>query len=359
MCNILKNIALVSVLLVANGLKANAEENDTVKTFVPMGSYTADLAVNMAGGIKTGARYVGYATLAVEINPWRNGRFTFGVGSAHCGHPSEELVGDIQYVNNNDNDNLPIFLLYANYSHRIGNVEITAGIQDMTDVYGLCETSGNFLNLGFTTSAVIYNTTFPTSPFSSLGLNIEWTLSDALIWRGAIYNGGVIDNKDDNPYNLKHKLNKNKGYMAISEVQFSPIENGTFKFGGFYHTGLENWGFYGSIEGRCWESGDRHIDAFASAAFAPRKEEQVTTSMTLGATLSPVLSRKGKDTVGMGLATVSPVGAKWESALELNYRYQFNDYISLMPDLQYIINPAGAEGAKNALVGSLRLGFEF
>ena len=359
MCNILKNIALVSVLLIANGLKANAEENDTVKMFVPMGSYTADLNVNMTGGIKTGARYVGYATLAVEINPWRNGRFTFGVGSAHCGHPSEELVGDIQYINNNDNDNLPIFLLYANYSHKIGNVEITAGIQDMTDVYGLCETSGNFMNLGFTTCAVIYNTKFPTSPYSSLGLNIEWTLSDALTWRGAVYNGGIIDDEDDNKYNLKHKLNKNKGYMTISEVEFSPIENGTFKLGGFYHTGLENWGIYGSIGAQCWQAGARHLDAFATAAFAPRKEEQTTASLALGATLTSLLSGEGKDCLGLGLSTAAPVGKTWETSIELNYRYQFNDYISLMPDLQWIINPAGAEGAKNALVGSLRLGFEF
>ena len=170
-----------------------AVAQDTLKTFVPMGSYTADLNVNMAGGVKTGARYVGYATLDLEINPWRNGRFTFGIGSAHCGHPTDDLVGDLQCVNNNDNDNLPIFLHFANYSHRIGNVEITAGIQDMTDVYGLCETSGNFMNLGFITSAVIYNTKFPTAPYTSLAVNVEWTLSDALTCRGAVYNGGIID----------------------------------------------------------------------------------------------------------------------------------------------------------------------
>ena len=338
---------------------ADAQERDTVKTFVPMGSYTADLVVNMSGGIKTGARYIGYATLGVEINPWQNGRFTFAAGSAHGGRPTEDLVGDLQYIDNNENGNRPIFLLYANYSHTIGNVEITAGIQDMTEVYGFCETSENFLNLGFSTNPVFYNTSFPTAPNTSLGVNVVWSLSDALTWCNGIYNGGVINSEDDNKYNLKHKLNKSKGYTAISELQFSPTENATFKLGGFYHTGGENWGAYGSVGGQLWQAGDRHIDAFASAAFSSRKEEQVMASLTAGATLTSLLSDEGKDCLGLGLATASPVGAKWETAIELNYRYQFNDYLYLMPDLQYIINPAGEEGAKNALVGSVRLGFEF
>ena len=54
-----------------------------------------------------------------------------------------------------------------------------------------------------------------------------------------------------------------------------------------------------------------------------------------------------------------PVGKTWETAAEMNYRYQFNDYLALMPDLQWIINPAGAEDAKNALMGSLRLNIRF
>ena len=338
---------------------AAAQEQDTVKTFVPMGSYTADLVTNMAGGIKTGARYIGYATLGVQINPWRNGRFTFAAGSAHGGCPTDDLVGDLQYINNNENGNRPIFLLYANYSHKIGNVEITAGILDMTDVYGFCETSENFLNLAFYTNPVIYNTSFPTAPNTSLGVNLSWSLSDALTWCNGVYNGGEIEDDDDNKYNLKHRLNKNKGYMTISELQFAPTENVTFKLGGFYHTGVENWGIYGSIGGRCWEAGERHLDAFASAAFAPRKEDQTTASMTVGATLTSLLSGEGKDCLGLGLATAAPVGKAWETAIELNYRYQFNDYLYLSPDLQYIINPAGTEGAKNALVGSLRLSFEF
>ena len=356
---IFMRIIAVATMAVVLTFSQIAVAQDTVKTFVPMGSYTADLNVNMAGGIKTGARYVGYATLDLEINPWRNGRFTFGIGSAHCGHPTDDLVGDLQCVNNNDNDNLPIFLHLANYSHRIGNVEITAGIQDMTDVYGLCDASGNFMNLAFNTSAVFYNTKFPTAPRTSLALNVEWTLSDALTWRGAVYNGGIIDGEDDNKFNLKHKLNKNKGHIAISEVVFTPIENTAFKVGGFYHTGLENWGIYGSVCGQCWQAGERHLDAFATAAFAPRKEELVTASLALGATFTSLFSKTGKDCLGLGLTTAAPVGKTWETAIEMNYRYQFNDYLSLMPDLQWIINPAGTEGAKNALVGSLRLGFEF
>lgn len=350
-------IAIVAMaILFAHSQIALAQ--DTLKTFVPRGSYTADLNVNMAGGLETGARYVGYATLALDINAWRNGRFTFGVGSAHCGHPTDDLVGSMQYVNNNDNDNFPIFLLFANYSHKIGNVEITAGIQDMTDVYGLCETAGNFMNLGFITSSVFYNAKFPSAPYTSLAINAEWAVNDAFTWRGAVYNGGVIK-VDDNKVNLKHKLNKNKGYMTISEVEYSPVENTTIKGGGFYHTGLENWGIYGSVGAQVWQAGERHLDAFVTAAYAPRKEGLVTASVAMGATYTSLFSKSGKDCLGLGLSMADPVGKTWETAAEMNYRYQFNDYLALMPDLQWIINPAGAEDAKNALMGSLRLNIRF
>ena len=73
-----------------------SEAQDTVKTFVPIVNYTADLVVNTRGGIKTGTVYQGYGELGVEINPWKNGRFNFAIASTHGGWPTGTLVGDWQ-----------------------------------------------------------------------------------------------------------------------------------------------------------------------------------------------------------------------------------------------------------------------
>jgi len=49
-----------------------------------------------------------------------------------------------------------------------------------------------------------------------------------------------------------------------------------------------------------------------------------------------------------------------ETALETMYHFIINEHIPLIPDFQYIINPAGQDIAlKNSLVGFLRMRFDF
>ena len=46
-----------------------------------------------------------------------------------------------------------------------------------------------------------------------------------------------------------------------------------------------------------------------------------------------------------------------ETTLEATYRWVLTDWLSLQPDLQYVVHPGGDPALGNALVVGLRLGF--
>ena len=348
--------AIVALIAAASSIKVNAQ--DSTKTFVPIVGYTADLVVNTHGGIKTGALYLGYGELGVEINPWKNGRFNFAIGSTHGGEPSGELVGDWQCMDNIEGGNY-IFALNAWYSHDIGKVTVRAGLQDVNDSYSLFEASSNLINTSFGLNAVLSSGgNVPTMPNNGLGLNVEYRASNSLTWQAGIFDGGFIPLWDDNKFNLKHKLSRSKGYVIITEGAITPSDTWVFKAGAFYHTGMENNGYYGSCEATFPIQGERRVSAFATAGYAPRATDCAESSVTCGVTLTSLFSNSGADALSAGLATAHIDGHRWETALELNYCYQLGSHFYLSPDIQWIINPIGDGAATNALDGILRLGFE-
>ena len=353
-------ITAILTLIVASGNQL-VHAQDSVKTFVPIVNYTADLVVNTRGGIKTGARYLGYGELGVEINPWRNGQFNLTIASTHGGEPSAQLVGDWQMFDYIDGGNC-IFALNAWYQHTFNKVTIKGGLQDVNDSYSTCDAAWNMLNTSFGGNQVLLSAgNVPTMPNNGLGINAEWQVSNTLTWQAGIFDGGAIMLDDNNRFNLKHKLSSSKGYVIVTEAAISPNDALLLKAGTFYHTGLENNGYYASCEKSFRMQGERSVNAFVTGGYAPRAKYVATASITCGASITSLFSKSGADALSAGLATVHlDEGDEWETAIELNYRYQLGEHFYASPDLQWIINPAGYDIAKfkNALVLALRVGFE-
>ena len=352
------SLAFIMVLAVSIGC-ASIHAQDSTKTLVPILNYTADLVVNAHGGIKTGTVYQGYAEAGVEINPWKNGCFNFSIASTHGGRPTGTLVGDWQEMDNIEATD-HIFALNAWYRHTIGKVTIMAGLQDANDSYSTCDASDNLQNTAFGGNVVFMSGgNVPTMPTNGLGLNAQWQVSNTLLWQAAIFDGGVIGLDEGNRFNLKHKLSSSKGYLIVSEAQLTPHGEWVLKAGAYYHTGLENNGYYASCEKLFRLHGERAVNAFVTGGYAPHStDDAASVGITCGATLTSLFSKSGADALSAGLASARLDGHQWENALELNYRYQLGDHFYVSPDVQWIINPMGVPGVKNALVSTLRLGFE-
>ena len=350
-------IATILAITITSCLPSNAQ--DSTKTFVPIVNYTADVVVNTRGGFKTGALVLGYGEAGLEINPWQNGQFNFTIATTHGGVPSDELVGDWQLFDNIEAGTY-IFALNAWYRHTFNKVTVKAGLQDANDSYSTSDAASNMLNTSFGGNQVLLSAgNIPTMPNNGLGINVEWNVSNTLTWQAGVFDGFLIALDDDNKFNLKHKLSSSTGYVFVTEAAVNPNDALLLKVGAFYHTGLENNGYYASCEKSFQMQGNRAINAFVTGGYAPRAYDDVANaSITCGATLTSVFNKNGADALSAGLASVHIDGYKWETALELNYLYQINDHFYASPDLQWIINPGMIIKNKNALVATLRLGYE-
>jgi carbohydrate-selective porin OprB len=163
---------------------------------------------------------------------------------------------------------------------------------------------------------------------------------------------------EGNRFNLKHKLSRSKGYLLVSEAQLTPADALLLKGGAYYHTGLENYGFYASCEKIFQLQGEQAVGAFVTGGYSPHATDAADASITGGLSLTSLFSKSGADVLSTGLATVHYVGFEWETAIELNYRYSLSDLFYVSPDVQWIINPGCGLIKRNALACTLRLGFE-
>lgn len=50
----------------------------------------------------------------------------------------------------------------------------------------------------------------------------------------------------------------------------------------------------------------------------------------------------------------SALGASAETTVELNWTLQVNEWLAIVPDLQYVAAPAGVESARDALLFGVR-----
>lgn len=218
------------------------------------------------------------------------------------------------------------------------------------------DAAGNYLNSSFGINSVIALNDHPSIfPQLSIGLNLGWNISDNFTWESGIYNGATLS-FDHNRFNLKHKLNKRKGYLLLTEGTYSD-ESRTAKIGTWYHTGEEDFGLWAMGQQRLCQVGRGGIDAFAIAAYSPKKDYRVVTNLMAGIN-GTGLATSG-DVLGLAVSTVQVARQGWETALELNYRLPVYKSIYLSPDAQYIINPGATPHAADALVLDLRLGIAY
>ncbi|MBC7771869.1 MAG: carbohydrate porin, partial [Pyrinomonadaceae bacterium] len=130
-------------------------------------------------------------------------------------------------------------------------------------------------------------------------------------------------------------------------------------------------GFYVSAEQQLITRGDSEEDldkglfVFAKYARGDKDVAECEQSVGLGACLHGTFGDRTDDQAGIfvGWADLSndPMSgyARDETAIEFFYKVAITPFLSLKPDLQYIINPSGDPGIHDAVVGSIRLELTF
>jgi porin len=197
----------------------------------------------------------------------------------------------------------------------------------------------------------------------------------------------------------------NTGVLGIAEVQYSATPfnaapanavpstgsslRGVYKIGGWLDTGdfrdqrydtpglpladpanpqtprrhATNWSLYVVADQAVWQpdpAGARAVGLFVRVMAAPADRNLASFSINGGATLKQPLPGRDNDVlgVGFGIATISNRAAGFaadaasfehtiapqrssESFIEITYQVQFAAWLTLQPDIQYVIRPAG------------------
>jgi len=347
-------------------------------------SYIGDVYGNFTGGLKTGAGFLGMANLKIGFDTekadwWKGGNFFINGASTHGKSPTENFTGDFQVVSNIDAGNL-IYLHELWFKQKFNRLEFTVGLQDMNATFVSSENGSYYLNSSFGVPPVISgNIPVPIFPLTGLGVSVIWNANDKICWLAAMFDGSPTD-FENNPYNLYWDWDEDDGAFLISEINISGSINshkGTYKGGFYYHTGGyeddelglksqtidKDYGLYAIADQTIWKVGDnRRIDAFAQLAWSPGNVNTHNFYIGGGFNVHGLLEGDHENTLGVAVAHAGFHRGyhKHETVIETFFKYQLNPYISLQPDFQFVINPAGVEEKlNNALIGFVRVGIQF
>jgi porin len=111
------------------------------------------------------------------------------------------------------------------------------------------------------------------------------------------------------------------------------------------------------------EKSDQGLGFFGRVAFTPADRNFVNFYFDTGLTYKGLIPTRDNDTVGIGFGYAqlsngarssltdegsSPIGA--EMVIEFTYQAAITPWLTIQPDLQYIINPGGTSDLGDALV---------
>jgi porin len=354
---------------------------------------------------------------------WKGGEF-FASGFDIHGHgPSRALVGNQQLVSNIEaTPSIKLYDLWLDQTLLDGKVSIRTGQEGANDEMMVTAYGGLFLNSSFGfpgMPAADLPSGGPNYPLASPFVRALYSPTDKITIVGAVYTEdpaqpGVGDPQARDRNGTAFRLNDHT--LGFAELWYTPDAKSppdlptTYKLGAWYATGnfadrrldsagglLANpassgsplqhagdWAVYGVVDQMVWRQpgtdddgigvfamvmagpGNRNLsNLYAEAGmnwrgpFKERKDDVFGLAVAyLG--ISPAARQYGNDLVAFGQANAGY--ASNETVIEATYQAPVTDWLTLQPDLQYVVNPNagipnnfGARPLPNALVIGMRV----
>ncbi len=363
-------------------------------------AHTADFATNVSGGVKRGSSYLDNVDLTLTFDlgtawGWAGAKALFYVLGNNGSSPSE-LVGDVQTVSNLDApDTWKLYEGWVEQELASGRLSLKAGLYDLNSEFDVIDTGGLFLNSShgigpdFSQTGENGPSIFPTT---SLALRLRASISESVDFKLAALDGIPGDVQD--PGGTHVGWTSDEGLLIAGELAYytSPGggdvgEGGTVVLGAFAYTertehlgampggtaSSRNHGIYVFADHPLYAAGNGPgLSGFVRAGVADTDVNQIGTYLGAGFVYAGLLPGREPDRIGLAVAHArngagfldyrSSQGHQQdgaETAIELTYSAQLMDWLSLQPDVQYIINPGTDPALGNALMLSLRSTISF
>jgi porin len=359
----------------------------------PVASYTSQLMGNLSGGKSRGFTYTG--TLQASI-VWDFDELlhipglSFNIGGAWSTGKdlSARYIGNSFTVQSaytapgSGTNNLTLGQIYLQQQLFNNSLVIAAGRLDPGATFGTLSVFDNYLNTGINSvpgSFATNNLTFAVYP-----PGVQWGAQ-------AIYNlaqrfelgVGVFNTNQSSSGGGKGGLDfalqqGNRG--ALSVVQINYLVNhaandtglpGQYSFGGYYDsnrfsslskpdsTQSGNYSIYGLFQQMIYRDGEagssKGLTVWGATVVAPKSKVNVMPYFLGGGfSYQGLFSGRDNDIASAGViwGTFSRYIPRTtaETVIEANYQIALTGWLSITPDIQYVIRPSGSSAIKNALV---------
>ena len=360
-------------------------------------AYTGELDSNLSGGIRTGSTYLD--NLDLQLSADRGSIFGIsGLSGLLYGlyngnnQFNEDYVGDAQVISNIDaSDGLRLFEAWLDWApDPAESFSVRAGLYDLNSEFDSVDTGGLFLNsshgigIDFGQSGLNGPSIFPVS---ALALRLRTNFATGAYGQFAVLDGvpGDPDDVRSNEINLSSA----DGALLVAESGFSSgawrkLAVGLWRYTARFDqlTGTTpsgdparsngNQGWYALADRTLWTGDSGTAAGFLRFGQAQDRFNTFDSYVGAGTSLTGFWSGRPDDAIGLGIATAF-TGDNYEDAealagssadsqetnLELTYRAPITDWLTLQPDIQYIINPGVDPELDNALVFLLRFELSF
>ena len=356
--------------------------------------YSTDLLANAAGGQQRGKAYAGELALdvVVDLEKLAGARgLSFGVsGEWASGSNLSDDIGNIFTVAQAFQGNeVRLSNLYLQQSLLDGRLDVKAGRfatgTEFLDPPARVSLVNGTVNPILT--AIQTNVPGVTAPPNTTwgGRVIARPTEPLALSAGAFYSDPALNQLTAN--GTEFGISGSAGYFVIGEAGYRPNSGkgdgglpGRYRAGGYFdsneYTSLTNpgrqesgnYGLYLLGEQMVYREGgagsDRGLSLFGAFIYAPQQRiNQLPCFASVGASYRGLVPGRDNDTAVFalyygGFSRDLP-GQTYELVLEWTYAVTLTRWLTVQPDVQYVINPGGRSSVGNAVVIGAQLAAEF
>jgi porin len=354
-------------------------------------AYIGDAWRNTRGGVGVGDAYLDNLDLLATVDAGQR----FGIegltlhahASYNNGHAfSGRWVGDAQVVSNIEGvDTWRMLEFWGEFRFgAVGGPSLRAGLYDLNSEFDSIDSAGLFLNSSHGIAPDLSQTgqngpsIFPVTSFA-LRLKGE---SQAGYWQLAALD--AVPGDPDHPDRTALRFGAGEGALLAFEAgraagPFRKLALGawayTAEFEAIGETDADgeavfasgNRGFYAIAEASLVERDALNVGGWLRAGFADGRFNGFRHYLGAGVSAAGLVPGRPDDQVGLAVGSAqagtpwreaqdlagSPIDAR-ETTVELTWRMPVNDWLTLQPDLQYVINPGLSPELDDAFVVGLR-----
>jgi porin len=348
-------------------------------------TYTFDVWRAASGGVRKGTRYIDNLDLVVEADMERlvgwNGADVHVYGLYNNGKSISDLVGDAQAVSNIETGIKAVRLYEAWVNQKIGaKASVKLGLYDLNSEFDALDSAGLFMGSphGIGTEIAQTGQNGPSIfPVTSLAVRGDVEVAKGWNVRAAILDG--VPGDPNRPKRTAIKLGNGDGALLIGEVE-APLAAGKLLFGHWRYTakfddfgcnprrGNDGWYLRGESKVLSESANnDQGMIAFFRLGTADGRLNTFKSFASGGITYTGLIKGRDEDQLGLSASTaftskgyrLTTGAEKAETLIELTYRAEIAPWLSVQPNVQYIINPGTDPAIRNALALGIRTELNF